>query len=670
MKKSKSFSRLVSALTAFVVCLMILPLVKPDAAKAENRSGNFSTNYSLGNDPAQNMVNIAFAQEGKNGSQLGYNSDWCAWFVADCARLAGQDAIIPEKGRVIDLASAIKGERTSTPQVGDICIFDWNSVSGPYDHVEIVYKVSGSTVYTIGGNAGSTGNYKTNYVKTRNATATGQVQCYIHPYYNGAYTPENDDELGIPYPRPSGNPLLSTGSRGSGVSWLQTALNKANNAGLDVDGQFGSGTKQAVINFQKANGLEADGIAGPATVNKLVEVIKNKLNPPAPSIKIKGKVWMSDNKMGNEVSSFETGKWYYMCYKLYDEYTGKLISETSARLNDYKITETIYNPDGSVFNTCTYDNSDNNWIGIKPSNAGSYKWELKLTITKTNSTTVVGSKEFNVSESKPTLEAPNLRVDVNDEKVTFSWNLVDNATGYDLRIYYSNGTSYADYWDFSSNEHSLTITMPENTEFYAAVCSKNSNYDECWSYGQQVSFKTGIHKHEWGNWTIGKSATCKEAGIEIRNCKKCDENETRSIPAIGHNWSSWSIVKEATCTSEGQEARTCTVCGAKETCSIAKTVHKFTVKVIAPTFTKQGYDLHTCSKCGDFYKDNYTAMKIKGDINSDGEFNISDAVLLQKWILAESNAKLADWKAADLCEDGKLDVFDLCMMKRMLVAKS
>lgn len=91
----------------------------------------------------------------------------------------------------------------------------------------------------------------------------------------GNPVPDNDDELGIPYPRPTGSPLLKSGSTGSGVSWLQTALNKASNAGLSVDGQFGSSTKSAVTNFQSANGLDADGIAGPATISKLVEVIKN-----------------------------------------------------------------------------------------------------------------------------------------------------------------------------------------------------------------------------------------------------------------------------------------------------------------------------------------------------------------------------------------------------------
>lgn len=61
---------------------------------------------------------------------------------------------------------------------------------------------------------------------------------------------------------------------------------------------------------------------------------------------------------------------------------------------------------------------------------------------------------------------------------------------------------------------------------------------------------------------------------------------------------------------------------------------------------------------------------LKGDCNNDGEFTISDAIILQKWLLAVPDTELANWKAADLCEDGKIDVFDLCMMKRMLVENS
>ena len=58
---------------------------------------------------------------------------------------------------------------------------------------------------------------------------------------------------------------------------------------------------------------------------------------------------------------------------------------------------------------------------------------------------------------------------------------------------------------------------------------------------------------------------------------------------------------------------------------------------------------------------------LQGDVNADGKFDIADVVLLQKWLLAVPNTKLADWKAADLYDDNRLDVFDLCLMKRKLI---
>lgn len=58
---------------------------------------------------------------------------------------------------------------------------------------------------------------------------------------------------------------------------------------------------------------------------------------------------------------------------------------------------------------------------------------------------------------------------------------------------------------------------------------------------------------------------------------------------------------------------------------------------------------------------------VLGDVNADGEFNISDVVMMQKWILAVPDVKLADWKAGDLCEDNVINVFDLCLMKRLLI---
>ena len=58
---------------------------------------------------------------------------------------------------------------------------------------------------------------------------------------------------------------VKKGSTGDDVRTLQTMLNAVSNAGLTVDGIFGSGTETAVKNFQKANGLTVDGIVGANT---------------------------------------------------------------------------------------------------------------------------------------------------------------------------------------------------------------------------------------------------------------------------------------------------------------------------------------------------------------------------------------------------------------------
>ncbi len=63
----------------------------------------------------------------------------------------------------------------------------------------------------------------------------------------------------------------------------------------------------------------------------------------------------------------------------------------------------------------------------------------------------------------------------------------------------------------------------------------------------------------------------------------------------------------------------------------------------------------------------WTPRTIAGDVNSDGTFNIADAVALQKWLHGVPDITLADWKAGNFCNDNRLDIFDLCLMKRELL---
>lgn len=85
------------------------------------------------------------------------------------------------------------------------------------------------------------------------------------------------------------------------------------------------------------------------------------------------------------------------------------------------------------------------------------------------------------------------------------------------------------------------------------------------------------------------------------------------------------------------------------------------------------YNRDTCQMYDSQLKESFREIvdngtrDIAGDVNNDGKFSISDVVLLQKWLLAVSDVKLDKWKSADLYGDRKLDVFDLCLMKQLLV---
>jgi N-acetylmuramoyl-L-alanine amidase len=61
--------------------------------------------------------------------------------------------------------------------------------------------------------------------------------------------------------------LLKRGSDGDAVRRLQQQL------AFGVDGRFGPRTEKALPDFQKKNGLVADGMAGPATLTHLLKGI-------------------------------------------------------------------------------------------------------------------------------------------------------------------------------------------------------------------------------------------------------------------------------------------------------------------------------------------------------------------------------------------------------------
>lgn len=84
--------------------------------------------------------------------------------------------------------------------------------------------------------------------------------------------PDNASALSITANAAVASGVYNVGSRGTQVQYLQWTLNALNYNCGTADGIYGNATKQAVLRFQRAYGLTADGIAGPQTINKLNSV--------------------------------------------------------------------------------------------------------------------------------------------------------------------------------------------------------------------------------------------------------------------------------------------------------------------------------------------------------------------------------------------------------------
>lgn len=99
----------------------------------------------------------------------------------------------------------------------------------------------------------------------------------------GLYSAAELKAAGIEVREDDNMPTLRRGNQGEAVEELQALLNAKFGFSLEIDGNFGSATETAVKEFQKKNGLTADGIVGKKTWAALgVNGINapDNLNPP------------------------------------------------------------------------------------------------------------------------------------------------------------------------------------------------------------------------------------------------------------------------------------------------------------------------------------------------------------------------------------------------------
>ena len=90
--------------------------------------------------------------------------------------------------------------------------------------------------------------------------------------------------------------ILSVGAKGEEVKRLQQRLKDLGYLDGKVDGQYGGGTKRAVIAFQRRNGLTTDGVAGQETQTKLYSEEAVAAPDDSPVNVLEGNVPMLVNK--------------------------------------------------------------------------------------------------------------------------------------------------------------------------------------------------------------------------------------------------------------------------------------------------------------------------------------------------------------------------------------
>lgn len=236
----------------------------------------------------------------KYGQAYGWNNvAWCVQFQWWNFRQAGASSLFYGGGKTASCSQLYayhnnKGQAISISSLraGDIVFFDFSGRKASTDHVGIVESVDGNTVVTIEGNTSSgSGGSQANGdgVYRRNRSKTYISRAY-RPAYDGVpsgtdytlnlFIRDIQDAIGVGVDGEVGPITLSKvptlskkiNQGHACVYYLQNYLNSIGYSCGTADGEFGNNTHNGVVAFQKAKGLEADGIVGLNTWKALFDV--------------------------------------------------------------------------------------------------------------------------------------------------------------------------------------------------------------------------------------------------------------------------------------------------------------------------------------------------------------------------------------------------------------
>lgn len=189
---------------------------------------------------------------------------WCCVFIAWLFR---GTTLVKKTAGCSDMLSWFRsrGQVVDKPQKGDLVFFKFKTNNRDTNHIGIVKDATQwpKSIITIEGNTSVTSNDNGGCVMERTRSKSNIV-AFGRPAYDDAEAPKSTTTtVGV-----KNKPVLKIGDKGDWVKVAQARL-VVNGFPIDVDGDFGPQTKEAVIKFQALYSLVKDGIIGPKTWAKL-----------------------------------------------------------------------------------------------------------------------------------------------------------------------------------------------------------------------------------------------------------------------------------------------------------------------------------------------------------------------------------------------------------------
>ena len=627
MKLKRTLAAVVAAVMAFTAVATPLGDNIPALEGAFSAGAYYSVKDSfypvaLTGDGAVDMVNVAVAQAGRKDDDDGWypsSEAWCADFVMDVARVAGQTGAVPVapanaacgtfKNALLNAGAQV----VTTAQAGDI-VFYCGKYNGSTYHVGIMKD----SRYAVEGNAYTDGIYKVNanrdtrvfYASDGNSIAGGGIYTvFIRP----KYTNKRDKEA------PNLTLLSEEDWNRNGMGFLVRA-NATDNVGVtkiaftvSANGR----TKDYQANLEKNNTYgwqyisvsdfsnflgtysiscaAYDACGNKSNVRSMTVTLDKGTAPTVADKTIKEGTYCLRNGVGlnmdvsggtdenkNPAVFYEHNGSAAQRMKFIYKGNGKYLiapecSTTGKVIDVYRPTDGDMDIDwGDKIDLYQNDDDEAQEFYVVPVGNGDYVLEL-------------ASKDNFVIGGKHTFSGANF----------YLQPYLNFAPSQRFRFTDASGNAV----DVCNHSYKGTRTEP--------TCTAGGKLTKVCKYcGKKVEETINAPGHSWGGWATATKPTCTAQGVEQRTCSRCSKAETRYITALGHNYSSeWTIDKQATCSAEGSKSKHCTRCDAKtEVTVIPKTAHSYKTTVVAPTLTAQGNTLHECTVCHYSYKDSYTSQ--------------------------------------------------------------